>query len=1053
MKKFQEVYDSLNLEQRRAVDAIEGPVLVIAGPGTGKTQVLTTRIANILLKTDAPPRAILALTFTESGVKVMKERLISLIGPQAYDVNIYTFHSFCSDVIKDNPDRFILGENFEPLSELERVRIFREILDGSPPTGRFEILRPFASRYYYVRSLIKNIQDLKREGIAPEDLEISLREFKGLDPLRGSNPISPKDFGEKDVAKNEELVRVYRSYQEKLKEKSRYDFEDMINLVVTEFKKDEDFLRTYQERFQYILLDEFQDTNTPQNEVARLLASYWGEEANIFAVGDDQQSIYRFQGASLENILFFKNLYPKAQIISLKENYRSRQEILDAAFELIEANTVKISSFIKGVERRLISAVSNKSDPQKDSLKRLQVGHFSSGITEAYFVATKIKELIKSGTKPSAVAVLYRHNSDASEFADTLSRLNIRFDLRAGVNVLADHDLEKLLRLLEVILKLRSKDEDLDLFTLFNYEFLQRRFGFDYLDTLKLARLASDKKVNFLEAITHPDFEKKSGLGNPRSYKNFIDQLVYWQKEEANQTFVSFFETVVNESGFLDWLLNLPDSVDKLNCLNSLFAEVKRLNGSDHRLNLSKFFEDLGILRHSNIAITEKDLDIKTEAVVLTTAHGAKGLEFDYVFIVKCLDGKFGNNKVRELIKLPSNLLSAVEDDLIGSDPLRGSDPIDPNEDERRLFYVALTRARSGVFVTYADGYPSESYSREYVPSQFLSEIGEDKKGQIEVGHYEKEVQKILKEVLGVVSRDRESVSQADFLKTVLIDFRLSVTSLNTYLQCPYKFKINTLFRTPRAKDKSLSFGSAVHKALEKLLRKYREENRLPGYQYLLDQFEVALRQEILSHGDEIDSLRKGQKMLKAYYDFYKSSLARPLYTEKFFGYGFSPIYLDDIPLTGKVDRIDSLEERASGERPGVRVVDYKTGRPRSRNEIEGKTQEADLSYKRQLIFYKLLSDLDRSFNYEVVEAELDFVEGREGKFIKHSFTISRQEVDDLKTTIREVMKRIRNLEFPRTTNYDLCGHCEFAMHCWSNGVPLKKAGAVGANFQSGKVV
>ncbi|MCL5003858.1 MAG: ATP-dependent helicase [Patescibacteria group bacterium] len=1041
-KDFEKVYKSLNPAQREAVDTIEGPVLVVAGPGTGKTQVLAARIANILLKTDVPASAVLALTFTESGVKAMRERLVSLIGAEAYYVGVHTFHSFCSELIQENPEKFIVREDLEPLSELERVQIFRQILDE----GRFESLKPFGSRYYYVRALIKSIQDLKREGISPDDFDEVLKRIRiqsseiGIITKHSESKIVLDDgFEKRDLQKNLELLQVYKRYQEKIAEKSRYDFEDMINLVVEAFEQDETFLRRYQERFQYILLDEFQDTNSPQNKVVSFLGKFWGNDANIFAVGDDEQSVYRFQGASLENILLFRRLYPKARVITLRQNYRSQQEILDAAYTLISHNRIRLSNYIKGIERQLVFVHGGKKLKSARREIGVEVAHFSSGITESFFVGQKIKELIDGGARPSQIAVIYRHNADAQGLADTLSRLKINYNLRAGENVLKDYDLDKILRLLELILKIRVREEDLDLFTVFNYEFVAQRFGLDYLDTLKLARFSSDLKVNFIEAVLHADFEKGKIVRSPRSFITFVNKLLEWQKDGANLTLTALFEKVVNESGFLEWVLGLPDSVEKLNRLNSLFTEIKRLNSFDHTLNLEKFFEDLRVLREAGISVSEEDLEIKTESVVLTTAHGAKGLEFDYVFIVKCLDGKFGNNKTRELIKLPSNLLASVDSNAFG--PKR-SGPIESdsvNEDERRLFYVALTRARHKVFITYADNYPGDSALRETFPSQFITEIGNNNFRLIDVSPYENKVKELLKDLLAIVPRVQTSIAEKDFLTTVLRDFKLSVTALNTYLECPYKFKLNTLLRTPRAKDKYLSFGSAVHRALELMLRRFRDEGRLPESQFLIDQFEVALQNEILTKKDYEDILLKGRKILKAYYEFYRGSLVRPIFTEKFFGYGFSKVYLGDIPLTGKVDRIDPLpvESYPNVRRP-VKVVDYKTGRPRSRSEVEGQTKEKDPSYKRQLIFYKILADLDRSFNYDVVESELDFVEGREGKFVRHSFVISREETEALKALIKEVMGKIRKLEFPRTTNYDFCSYCEFKPHCWPNGVPQK---------------
>jgi len=993
---FESLYKELNPKQKEAVDTIEGPVLVIAGPGTGKTQVLTMRIANILKKTDTPSSAILALTFTDSGVKAMRERLLSIIGSEAYYVNIYTFHSFCSDILRSNPDRFVLSEDLEPLSDLERVQIFREILDE----GGYKNIRPFGGRYYYVRSLIRTIQDLKREGISEKDFEKFIEKSENFEKLS-------------------EVLDVYSRYLQKLKEKNRYDFEDMINLVTERFDNDANLLRDYQERYLYFLVDEYQDTNSPQNKVAHLLASYWGDEANVFVVGDDSQSIYRFQGASLDNILFFTKNYPKAKIITLKENYRSQKVIIGASEDLIKNNELKLTDFLN-VEKRQESAVTYED-------KRIELGHFSSGITESFFVSTQIKKLVEDGVLPSEIAVIYRNNADSKDFSDMFGRMGIPFNLIGGENVLEDYDINKLLKLLDVILKVRSKEEDLDLFTIFNYEFLD----FDYVDTLKLSRFASEKKINFVEAINHPDFKKSSGVLNALNFEKFLDKLYEWQSLDSNLTFTAFFERVLEESGFLNWVISSRDSIEKLNRLNSLFAEIKKLNTADHSLNLKKFMEDVLILKESGIPINEEALNIRNNSVLLTTAHRSKGLEFEYVFLVKCFDGKWGNNKVRDLIKLPEGLVGAslgVKDKAGTLDASK-----EKNEDERRLFYVAMTRAKKGLFVTYADSYFTEGSLREAVPSMFISEISKDKTEEIEVSKYESSVKEILKDILKPVTSENVSIEEKDFLKSVLKNFSLSVTALNTYLECPYKFKLNNLLRTPRAKDKYLALGTAVHKALEIFFREFKNTGKLPDLPYLLSEFEKAISEEILTERDFLETRAKGSLILKAYFGSYNKEFQKPLFTEKFFGYGNSKVYLDNIPLNGKVDKIDYVDV----SRKYVKVIDYKTGKAKSRNDVEGKTKYSNGGYKRQLVFYKLLADLDRTFNFTVTDAELDFVEpDKNGKFSRHSFNISLGELEELKLTIKDVMKKIRELKFERTTNYKTCVNCDYRAHCWPNGIP-----------------
>lgn len=1044
--KYEKIYKNLNSKQRQAVDAIEGPVMVVAGPGTGKTQILTARIANILLKTQVNPQNLLALTFTESGAYEMKNRLIEMIGETAYYVTISTFHSFCSEIIKANPEEFLISQDLAPLSDLERIQIFREIIDE----GDFEKIKPFNAKYYYVSAIIKSIQNLKREAISPKEL---IEKVKNISVINNKND-DERRFEEKDQAKCLELARVYEIYQQRLIEASRYDFEDMINLVVDKFKKKKDFLARYQEKFQYILIDEFQDTNSAQNEVVMLLSSFWGVDANVFVVGDDEQSIYRFQGASLENFYIFHKKFPKALVVTLDKSYRSTQLILDASRGVINKNEQSIEKVIKGVTKQLISQKhgksggrrkdksidirvnqlsirvnpeDNKFDRSKHYGDKIEIRQFKNNLYENYYVAEKIKELIKKGTRPSEIAVLYRVNSDKDDLTDVLKKQEIDFVIEGGNDILQTAEIKKLLYLFKVIRDVRTKNEDIDLFTLLNYDFLE----FDSLDVLKLSRYASENKINLFDAITRlnetPDFE------NPK-FKDFgkiIDfyhKLLSWSRAAEEAVFVIFFETVIKESGYLKYILDKKENIGILNNLNSFFAEVKKLNGADHDLSLEAFFQNLKILEEHGIGITTDNELIDRECVKLMTAHKAKGREFEHVFLIKFVDKKWGNNAEHELIKLPENILETFR--FLKKEK---------NEDERRLFYVAMTRAKKKIFITAAKEYQGIESVKMCGPAMFIFELPSPLISRMDTSSSEKIFVKKYFSDFGTINEKpafaKATAGEANFLLNVIKDFKLNVTALNIYLQCPYKFKLNTLLRTPRAKDKTLSFGTAVHKSLELFFKHIKDKRQVPKVDFLHDEFENALKQEILTELDFKDSLAKGKKVLAAYYEFYKGEFKRPLFTEKFFGYGFSKIYLDDIPLVGKVDKIEFVDE----DKKQVKVVDYKTGKHRSRNDIEGLTKNSDGGYKRQLVFYKILADLDRAFNLRVVGTELEFVEPDEkGRPKKESFVISDDEVKELKQLIRHVMADIRALKFERTTDYRICTRCEYRDHCWPDGIPIK---------------
>lgn len=988
----------LNPQQLQAVKAIEGPVMVIAGPGTGKTHTLISRIAYILEHTDTPAEAILALTFTEAAAREMKERLAAYIGPTAYYVTIQTFHAFCSDIIRTNPDAFPSTQSLESLSELERMTIFREIIDN----GSFEAIRPHGAPYLYLASIVEAIGHLKREGV-------SINQFEQL--VEKSLPQTKTQ--QRYHQRSRELTEVYRRYQQKIVAIGRYDYEDMINLTVTAFKSNPDLLLTYQQRYLYFLVDEYQDTNAAQNQLLMLLISYWQDQANIFVVGDDDQAIFRFQGASIENILEFHDEFPKSRLITLKHNYRSGQPILDCAKAVINNNKLTLVTKIPEITKSLVSKTSFPTTT-------IHLGRFSSGATEQFFIAKQIQELLAQGIPASEIAVIYRHHADGAALAEMLARLSIPYDIEGGENVLTNPDIQKLMLLMRAVDGVRRGQEGVDLFTLLNFPFMEC----DQLDTLRLMRYAADKKIGLWDALLGWH-ESGLPLSSPECLTRAVKLLSQLQTDDAQGPFVQFFEKVINKSGFLNWCLKSPDAVEKLNAVNSLFVEIKRLNAADHTLDLGRFLTTVELMVDQHIPINERDLDIRSNSVALLTAHRAKGREFQVVFIFRATDGKWGNNRVRELIQLPPGIITKTDLSLK-----------EKNEDERRLFYVAMTRAKQRLYITSAQTYTTTWGQRETVESMFVFEIPPELTDKIDIAPYEGGVREILETLLTPIPDDRVSIAEADFLKRQIARLKLSPTALNTYLACPYKFKLNTLLRAPRAKSIPLSYGSAIHKALEVFFKQYKSTRQLPEPAMLKQAFVEALKQEIITT-EEMNRLSvRGTKTLASYLEYYQDQVIVPLDVERFFGYGFSQTILDSVPLSGKIDKIEPMD----GTNRTVRVIDYKTGQPKSRGEIEGHTSLGSGDYKRQLVFYYLLAELDKRFTATVAQAELDFVEPdrQSGKFKKEQFTITREEIGDLKRVIKKAWGDITALKFPRTREYaKYCQRCEWRLHCWPDGLPL----------------
>ncbi len=1007
MQKFQKLYKKLNPEQKEAVDSIEGPVMIIAGPGTGKTFTLTMRIANILLKTDTDPSSILALTFTENGAKVMRERLLEIIGTEAYYININTFHAFCTELIRKNPELFFKSLESIPLSDLERIQLFKKIIDSLDLT----ILKPANKPYSYIQDITKAIKDLKREGISPYDFKKLLEiEEKVVSNIKEEiNPRTGKPYTrfekmKRDYQKQQELRLIYERYQEEISNINKFDFEDMINLVVDKLVSNENFKLSLQENFLYIHVDEYQDTNSSQNKILQLLTDHW-ENPNIFVVGDDEQSIYRFQGASLENILYFKKLFKNSKIITLTSNYRSSQIILDASRNLISKNLIKL----EGINKNLKSLEKHKNIP-------IKIAEFSNEAVESYFIAKKIKSLIEDGIQPNNIAVLVRRNNDIDTIQNEVAGFGIQYEVSAGINVLEDHDILKLLKLLRIINDIkRNPSNDIDLFTVLNYEFI----GINELDTLKISRFASKNQINIIDVIFDKNKLNNVDLEEPEKLVAFGEKIKQWIKDDSNYVFTKFFEIVVKQSGFLKWILNDRKNFSKVKKLNTLFNEIKKLNASDHNLNLEKFLENIDLMTENGIGIFDEEEYEGKNAVKLLTVHKAKGLEFEYVFIAKCIDKKWGNSSHFEKIKLPESIIKNVD-----------LDKKEKNEDERRLFYVALTRAKKQIYITYASRYGSSSDNNLAVPSMFISEIASKYKKKFNTRNFEEEYKKRASKQLDVGPTYEITLKEKEFLASIIDKLNLNVTGLNTYLKCPYKFKINNILKTPRAKSSYMAFGTAIHEALEKFFQMFKLRKKIPKKSFLISEFKKTLEREILNEKDFKLLLKKGTLVLNEYYENNYDTFAEPIYTE--YTFGGKKVYLKDIPLSGKVDKIEWVNKL----KRTVKVVDYKTGSPKTRREIEGKTKNSDGDLIRQIYFYKLLSDLDITFNYNVVKGEFDFVESKPGKRAKKvDFVYSKDKIDELKELIIKTAKNIRDHIFPRTNNIKNCESCEYKDHCWEDGL------------------
>jgi len=1010
---FQDEYQKLNPEQKLAVDTIEGPVMVIAGAGTGKTQTIALRIANILDKTDTNPSSILCLTYTDVAANNMRNRLLNIIGPDAYKIKICTFHAFCNDIISSNSQYFPFAtSSLKALDDLETIEIIKDIIDH---LDNHSPLISWGDRYCYQKSILDCLHLTKRENISTETLLDLIKDeetfFKNsgdfitqlvdvratknnyptinkiLDDLENSEFISInlksrlqiirsgnenlslvksevrkfyQDF-EKDIPKQKEFVKIFDSYQKELQKRSLYDYEDMILFVINAFNENPDLLLNFQEKYQYILVDEYQDTNSSQNNIIEMLGNYY-DNPNIFVVGDDDQSIFRFQGASIENIYNFYKKYNPTKIV-LKNNYRSHKLILDSSESVIVHNKNRIANLISDIDKTLIANKNYDPDP-------INLAVLNSNIEEDYFVAQRVSTLIKSGQSPNEIAILLRKNRDAEDLTKMLSAFGIKFFLPSDSNILKNPLIIQIIKLLEFIDNPRS--------SVYAYHVLAAPFlklnSLDLLKILKskvkLSKLVFDEnEINQLN-VSDKSKQKISKFGK-KIAKTVVD-LENYSPEKV-------FNKILKRFKILKYLL-AKDDIESLNQVHVFYQLLKDMvTKKDY--SIKDFVNRIHLYIENNLSISSPSINFdSSDSIKILTVHGAKGLEFDHVFIYRLLEDSWEKQRDFNKLKLPfgilkSEITKSIEDDY---------------EEDRRLFYVALTRAKKQIYLSYSQ---YKENGKNQNASVFVSEI--DSK-LIENVKFNDKIN-ALKTYFQYtdISHDLKP-DLSEYLKDYLVNkYKFNVSHLNSYLRCPLCFYYKTILRIPQNKEKFSSFGTAIHAALSEFYLKKSKDD-------VLKTFEQSLQNERLPKSDYLWCLENGNKLLNEYLDNYQDSVKDGNECEH--NFVNENIVYKNIPLTGKIDLIEKLE---NGK---VNVIDFKTGN------VDNKYKElaSDGDYYRQIVFYKLLLDLKNDSRLQFNQGIIDFVEKSKLKksFVQKNINVTDDDLNKLKSQIEEVYQKILNLEF-----------------------------------------
>lgn len=1079
---FESRYKNLNSAQKTAVDTINGPVMVVAGPGTGKTELLSVRVANILQKTDTLPQNILLLTFTESGQAAMRERLVSIIGKDAYKVAIHTFHSFGSEVMSQNREYFYQNALFQPADELKQYEILRSIfeeLDHSNPLSSV-----MNGEYTHLSDARTVISELKRrsaltsdellaviqqneatldiaekvlgpifeervskgtgekirqvseaietyaEGVEPlyqitplahvlsESLKAMLEETETVHPTKPITAWKNRWFerneskqlvfkDRKRLTKLKALSFVYYEYLNRMEKASLFDFDDMIMQVVHAIDVHDDLKFNLQEKYLYVMVDEFQDTNPAQLRILHSLTDNPVNEGtpNILVVGDDDQAIYGFQGADISNILNFSSIYPTRQLVVLTENYRSGAPILDAARAVIGQAGDRLESRIEELDKKLHA--------QSDKKANVELWQAPNIEAERLAISQAISKSIKAGTDAGSIAVLARRHADIQALLPYLQHAGIPVRYEREESVLDSLPIIALEHVALVVIAL-SEGNHARAQELMPELLAHPAWEVEPVELWRLSLDAYTNRQNWMEIMaTTPRFvpihawlTALAQEATTSALELLVDKII--GKNNDSETISPYYTYFFGPQA-------LEDNPDRyLEYLSALRAIRGRLR--DHLpsapLDLKSFVDFVALHRRLGVTIMARGYSLASDvtAVQLLTAHKSKGLEFDTVYVLQSTDNAWGTSAraaVRS-ISYPENL------------PLQsgGNTP-----DERlRLYYVAMTRARKELILSYSD---ANDGGKNTLIADFLVD-SEVPTTQLSDGSLEARV--TAAELDWYQPFTETSADLKTLLAPQLEKFKLSATSFNAFLDVtrggPKEFLLNNLLHFPSTKAPSASYGTAVHASMQLAHTHLLATGEQKPLEDILHDFETSLTKERLGAKDFAFYLQKGSEQLPAFLNSGVLPITASQKAEVDFKH--QDVVLKDAKLTGSLDLIDvDTKERT------MVVTDYKTGKPsESWDKGDDFTKLKLHKYRQQLLFYKLLVEHSSEYTtYHVSHGQLAFIEPtKTGESIVLSLDLSDQDLDRTAKLIEAVWKHIIDFDLPDTSSYseDLKGVLAF---------------------------